>query len=323
MVENPAIAEVRHAGITLRGPNFRASCNDMGRSGTLGPMLVALRHGGAAMLIDFHVHLGNCFRQEYPDGRRSPSVHGLIDWMDRNGIDMAVLLPLESPEVHVGGFYLSEDAIADRDTYAERLIAFCCFDPRMSDLPRLIDTYVERYGVRGFGEALNGLAFDDEMNWPIYEKCSEHALPYLFDMGPTYCWDEVGLPRLERMMRQFPDCQFVGHGPGFWTAISGDDPRSGYPTGPITPGGAIDRLMADYDNLWLDMSAGSGHNAMTRDPEFAAGFIERHWRKMLFATDYFIVNQRVPNIAWFRDLNVRDEQREAIGSANALRLLGM
>ena len=188
---------------------------------------------------------------------------------------------------------------------------------------RLIFTYGGRYGVRGFGEALNGLAFDDEMNWPIYEKCSEHALPYLFDMGPTYCWDEVGLPRLERMMRQFPDCQFVGHGPGFWTAISGDDPRSGYPTGPITHGGAIDRLMADYDNLWLDMSAGSGHNAMTRDPEFAAGFIERHWRKMLFATDYFIVNQRVPNIAWFRDLNVRDEQREAIGSANALRLLGM
>jgi len=274
------------------------------------------------MLIDFHVHLGNSFRNEYPNGRRSPSVHQLIDWMDRMGIDMAVLLPLESPEV-VTGYYLSEQAVADRDTYPERLIAFCCFDPRMKAVPELIDTFVERYGVRGFGEALNGLAFDDERNWPIYEKCAEHGLPYLFDMGPTYCWDEVGLPRLERMLAQFPDCQFVGHGPGFWTAISGDDPREGYPSGPITPGGAIDRLMEQYDNLWLDMSAGSGYNAMTRDPEFARGFIERHWRKMLFATDYFIVNQEIPHVQWLKGLDISEEMREAIASGNALRLLGM
>lgn len=274
------------------------------------------------MLIDFHVHLGNCFRHEYPGGRRSPSVHQLIDWMDRRGIDLAVLLPLESPEV-VAGYYLSEQAVADRDTYPERLIAFCCFDPRMRSVPALIDTFVERYGVKGFGEALNGLAFDDERNWPIYEKCAEHRLPYVFDMGPGYCWDEVGLPRLERMLAQFPQCTFVGHGPGFWTAISGDDPRQGYPDGPIAPGGAIDRLMADYENLWLDLSAGSGHNAMTRDPDFAAGFIERHWRRMLFATDYFIVNQDIPQVDWLVGLDVSEEVRAAIASGNAMRLLGL
>ena len=81
--------------------------------------------------------------------------------------------------------------------------------------------------------------------------------------------------------------------------------------------------MAGHDNLWLDLSAGSGHNAMTRDPEFARGFIERHWRKMLFATDYFIVNQDVPNVAWFANLDVSAEMRAAIGAENALRLLGM
>lgn len=274
------------------------------------------------MLIDFHVHLGNSFRHEYPNGRRSPSVHQLIDWMDRMGIDLAVLLPLESPEV-VAGYYLSEQAVADRDTYPERLIAFCCFDPRMRWVPAQIDTFVDRYGVKGFGEALNGLAFDDQRNWPIYEKCAEHKLPYVFDMGPDYCWDEVGLPRLERMLAKFPECAFVGHGPGFWTAISGDDPREGYPPGPITPGGAIDRLMADYENLWLDLSAGSGHNAMTRDLEFAASFIARHWRRMLFATDYFIVNQHIPHVDWLAGLDVSDEVREAIASGNARRLLGL
>ncbi len=274
------------------------------------------------MLIDFHVHLGNCFRQEYPRGRRSPSVHQLIDWMDRNGIDMAVLQPLESPEV-CPGYYLSEQAIEDRDTYPERLIAFCCFDPRMRDVEGLIDSFVERHGVLGFGEALNGLAIDDERNAPIYRKCAEHSLPIVFDMGPTYCWDEPGLPRLENCLRDYPETQFVGHGPGFWTAISADDPRQGYPDGPIEPGGAIDRLMDAYDNLWLDLSAGSGYNAMTRDPEFAAGFIERHWPKMLFATDYFIVDQDVPNVEWFKSLEISPEMREAIGSGNALRLLGL
>ncbi|MEA3402274.1 MAG: amidohydrolase family protein [Armatimonadota bacterium] len=274
------------------------------------------------MLIDFHVHLGNCFRNEYPRGRRSPTVHQLIDWMDRNGIDMAVLQPLESPEV-TQGYYLSEQAVADRDTYPERLIAFCCFDPRMREVPALIDTFVQRYGILGFGEALNGLAFDDERNWPIYERCAEHGIPYLFDMGPTCCWDEVGLPRLESMLEQFPETQFVGHGPGFWTAISAHDPRQGYPEGRIQPGGAIDRLMEGHENLWLDLSAGSGYNAMTRDREFARGFIDRRWRKMLFATDYFIVDQEIPNIAWFRSLDISEEMREAIGSGNALRLLGL
>ncbi len=274
------------------------------------------------MLIDFHVHLGNCFRQEYPHGRQSPSVHQLIDWMDRNGIDMAVLLPLESPEV-CPGYYLSEQAIADRDTYPERLIAFCCFDPRMRSVDELIDTFVDRHGVLGFGEALNELAFDDERNKAIYRKCEERGIPIVFEINTNYCWDEVGLPRLESCLQEFPSCRFVGHGPAFWTAISGDDTRSGYPEGPITPGGAIDRLMAQHDNLWLDLSAGSGHNAMTRDPEFAAGFIERHWQKMLFATDYFIVNQEIPHVEWFRGLDISEEMREAIGSGNALRVLGL
>jgi len=274
------------------------------------------------MLIDFHMHLGNCFRHEYPGGRRSPSVHQALDWMNRNGVDMAVLQPLESPEV-CQGYYLSEDAVAHRDLYPERFIAFCCFDPRMRQVPALVKTFVEDYGCKGFGEALNGLAFDDELNRVVYAACADLGIPYVFEINTSFCWDEVGLPRLESCLKEFPALPFCGHGPAFWTAISGDDPRSGYPPGPIKPGGAIDRLLDSYDNLWLDLSAGSGYNAMTRDPEFTRGFVERHWNRMLWATDYFIANQQIPHVQWIRDLDVSEEVREAIGSGNAKKLLGM
>ncbi len=274
-------------------------------------------------MIDFHVHLGNCFRHEYPWGRVSPSPEQLIDWMNRMGIEMACLLPLESPEV-CAGYYLTEDAIAARDRYPERLIAFCCVDPRMPHLAEQVDVFVNTYGCKGFGEALNGLAFDDPLNKAVYAKCDELGLPYVFEINTRFCTDEVGLPRLEACLREFPSCIFCGHGPGFWCAISGDDDRTcGYPDGPITPGGAIDRLAAEYDNLYLDLSAGSGYNAMTRDPEFTIGFIERNWRKMLFATDYFIANQEIPHMEWLASLDLDDEVRRAIASANARRILRM
>ncbi len=274
------------------------------------------------MLIDFHMHGGNCFRHEYPPGRATLTAHQAVDWMDRNNVDMACLLPLESPEV-CQGYFLSEEVIEWRDMYPERFIAFCCFDPRMREIDKLIEKFVNDYGCKGFGEALNGLAFDDPLNVETYRICSDLGIPFVFEINTGFCWDEVGLPRLESCLKQFPDLPFVGHGPAFWSAISGDDPRAGYPEGPITPGGALDRLLDAYDNLWLDLSAGSGHNALTRDLEFAEGFVERHWNRMLWATDYFIANQPIPHMQWIRDLDVSEEVRETISSGNAKKLLKM
>jgi predicted TIM-barrel fold metal-dependent hydrolase len=43
--------------------------------------------------------------------------------------------------------------------------------------------------------------------------------------------------------------------------------------------------LSDYPNVFGDHSAGSGLNFLTRDPDFAAGFIERHQDKLLFGSD--------------------------------------
>jgi len=274
-------------------------------------------------MIDFHVHLGNLCRERYP-AQQPLSVHQLVDRMNREGIDIAVLLPLESPEGS-WGYLLTEQVVEARNTYPERFVAFLCVDPRYPLAEQFIDHFVRCHGCRGFGEHVNGLAFDDPLNLRLYAKCDELALPLVFEINKTYlCHDDVGLPRLERCLRQFPAIQWCGHGPGFWAAISGDDDgRPGYPSGPITAGGAIDRLMAQFDNLYLDLSAFSGYNALTRDPEFTSGFVERHWRRMLLGTDIVSPNDKLPIVAWLAALDVSEQVRDAIADGNARRLLGL
>ena len=271
-------------------------------------------------MIDFHVHLGNCYRHAYPH-QISPSPHQLIERMNREGIEISVLLPLESPE-GATGYFLTEEAIAARDLFPERLIAFMCIDPRQAHVAEQFDVFAMHYGCRGFGELINELAFDDPRNKLIYAKCEEHRLPLVFEINARYCYDEVGLPRLEACLREFPNVAFCGHGPGFWAAISGDDDgQAGYPKGPVKPGGALDHLLAEYANLYADLSAGSGYNALTRDAEFTRGFVDRHWRKLLWATDYMGHNQPLPQVQWLAHLDVPPDVREAIASGNARRLL--
>ncbi len=53
----------------------------------------------------------------------------------------------------------------------------------------------------------------------------------------------------------------------------------------MTPGGLTDRYLADYPNLYADMSAGSGLNALTRDEGHTPGFLERHQNKILYGSD--------------------------------------
>jgi hypothetical protein len=270
-------------------------------------------------MIDFHMHMGNLYREGYPE-RPPLTVHQLVDWMDRVGIDIGVLLPLESPE-GAWGYFLNEEAVAARNMYPERLIAFVCVDPRYPRAAEHIDHFVEKHGCKGFGEHVNGLAFDDPRNMIIYAKCNEHRLPFVFEINNDLCYDDAGLPRLELCLKQFPHVTFVGHGPAFWSAISADDPRRGYPKDCIKPGGAVDRLLADYENLYADLSAGSGYNAMTRDPDFTRGFIERHWRKLLWGSDIVGVHEEHPQVTWFRTLDMPQEIKNAIGDGNARRLL--
>ena len=62
-----------------------------------------------------------------------------------------------------------------------------------------------------------------------------------------------------------------------------DGPRLS--AGPIKAGGLTDRWLSDFPNLYADMSANSGNNALSRDTDFSRGFIDRHKSKLIFGSD--------------------------------------
>ena len=80
---------------------------------------------------------------------------------------------------------------------------------------------------------------------------------------------------------------FIGHAQTWWANIDRNhaDQSILYPKGPVTPGGLTERLLNEHPNMFGDCSAGSGRNALTRDPSFTPAFLERHQDKLLFGSD--------------------------------------
>jgi len=158
----------------------------------------------------------------------------------------------------------------------------------------------------------------------IYEVCEKIGIPLLFHMDTIRGKDTPGLPRLAHALATFPKLTFIGHGPGWWASISGDAKAAdfmGYPPRPVTPGGAIDKLMNAYPNLWGDLSAGSGAQAISRDPAFGREFLIRRQDRLLFGTDYLQPGQPVPQFKLLDSLNLPTDVQQKVFHKNAQTLL--
>jgi predicted TIM-barrel fold metal-dependent hydrolase len=248
--------------------------------------------------------------------------------MDANGIEKACLLPIENPEeTH---YYVTTDQIiAEAERHPDRFIPFCNIDPRRrsadlsTDFFGMIREYRDR-GCRGFGEMLAGLYVDDPRLQLIYEACGELGMPIVFHLDALRCIDEQGLPRFEAMVRRYPKTIFIGHGQHFWSEISedvSDDDFSIYPEGPVKRIGSAERLIAECPNVYGDLSAGSGYNAVTRDPEFGRWFLEAYQDKLLFGTDKLMEDQETPIIDHLRTVGLPQEAYEKIAGCNAEQII--
>lgn len=275
--------------------------------------------------IDVHTHVGRTWTGDPP---LSPDE--LVRWMDEHNVAQAVVLPLVSPESS-SYLNLTEQALDAARRHPTRLVPFCCIDPRTSythgkaGLKSMLKEYVDR-GVKGFGEHKAGLPIDHPKMTSLYEVCDDLKLPILFHMDEIRGTDVPGLPGLEKVLRTLPNAQFIGHGPGFWASISGGlgpDGLGAYPKGPVQSGGALDRLFDHYPNLWGDLSAGSGANALSRDPAFGKGFLERRADRLLFGTDYLKVGQEVPQFDLLANFGLAPEVLVKIERGNAAKLLGL
>ncbi|MFI5456988.1 MAG: amidohydrolase family protein [Isosphaerales bacterium] len=281
--------------------------------------------------IDIHVHVGRYY------WGRELTVGGLVKLMDKHGIERACVLPLVSPESTIYP-QTSDDALAAFKAHPDRIIPFCCIDPRTSsgnpkrfgrlDLRSMVEV-LKRFkdlGARGFGEHQVGLPFDHPLMMTVYEACDRARLPILFHLDDIRGIDTPGLPRLENVLKSFPGLPLIGHAAGFWASISGDatpDDFNRYLTvpKPVAPGGALERLMDRYPNLHGDLSEPGGYWAIHRDERFGREFLIRRADRLLFGTDFLMSDQEVPQFELLDSLNLPDDVQAKIYRGNAIRLL--
>lgn len=276
--------------------------------------------------VDMHTHLGQTWNSTEP-----LSAEQLLRWMDAQQIAQAIVLPLVSPES--SSYLLTTDFVLGQTAgHRDRLIPFCCVDPRTSynggkaGLKSMLQKYVDA-GVKGFGEHKPGVAIDDARNMVLYETCGELKLPVLFHLDNIRNTDKPGLPGLAKALAENPHCNFIAHGPGWWASISGEitaNDLGGYPKSPVAPGGAIDALMEKYPNIYGDLSAGSGANAISRDLAFGREFLLRRADRIMFGTDFLAPGQGVPQFELFEQkITLPDDVARKIFRDNARRLLGV
>lgn len=163
-------------------------------------------------------------------------------------------------------------------------------DPALPDTPRILREALKA-GAVSIGELKHHLALDSPEMRRVYDIAAELQVPVLvhiqvFPHFPGELPYNTGYPQFDKVLKAHPKTNFLGHADLFWANISADVPTDrGYPTGPIKPGGLTDRWLADYPNLYADISANSGNNALSRDPEFSRGFLARHKSKLIFGSD--------------------------------------
>ncbi len=288
------------------------------------------------MFFDIHAHM---YKYQYPTETGSfwMSTPEQVKKRYRElNITGAAILPVLGPELYVPQSVGEVIDIANESDGA--FVAFCNVDPRAltnsSDAPLgiLLEHYM-KLGCRGIGEVMPNMEWLDPKLQNLLRCAQASGLPLLFDvtgtLGYNYgIYDDPGMPQLQICLERYPDLIFIGHGPAFWAEISAlrhPDDRAGYPKYPIVEEGRVAKLMRDYQNLWVDLSAGSGANAMLRDMKYAGAFMREFHERILFGTDICYPDQKIlqPKILFdlLGDGSITQEMFDNIAYRNAYRLL--
>jgi predicted TIM-barrel fold metal-dependent hydrolase len=156
--------------------------------------------------------------------------------------------------------------------------------PDIEGATREIEAYLKR-GAVVIAEQKFGVACDAPQMQRIYELAHAYSVPVLLHW--QFGMYNHGFERFHTMLERFPRVNFVGHAQTWWANIDRNhaDQTVLYPKGPVTPGGLTDRYLRDYPNMYGDLSAGSGLNALSRDEAFTRDFLARHQDKLLFGSD--------------------------------------
>lgn len=251
---------------------------------------------------DAHVHFQDC---------RPGDLDKVDEWMKANHVRRIINHPLAQSRPK--NEEERRQQIANYARYRGRMDRFCILFPEevssVEEAVRLL-TREKQDGAIGFGEHYGvNLKFDDPSLMRLFEACEKVGLPVMFHMDRNKNLDEKGLPRLENVLKTYPNCILIAHSD--WWKNLGD--------------GTCDRLLRKYPNLYADLSCTVGRSNIGRDKEFARAFLIRNADKLLFGTDsgWWSLGEGkkpAPEFSLIDELKLPKEIEDKICHGNAERL---
>lgn len=224
-------------------------------------------------IIDIHQHTNYAGRTDAE----------LTAHQQRMGITKTILLPAGSKyglAVNAGG---NESVMALARQYPKSFAFFANEVPDLPEAPQVIERYL-KLGAIGIGEQKFHVESDSSYIHKLAAIAQDYQVPVLlhFQHG-TY---NLSFDRFYRILDRYPKVSFIGHAQTWWGNIDkGLLQEDLYPKTKVVPGGITDRYLRDYPNMYGDLSAGSGLNALLRDEDHARDFLKRHQDKLLFGSD--------------------------------------
>ncbi len=242
-------------------------------------LLAATTRGAEALaetpepIIDIHQHTNYSFRTD----------EQLLAHQRAMGVSKTILLP-------AGSLYgLAANATGNQAVYDFALNhpgEYVYFANEVAGLPGASAEIAKwlKKGAIGIGEQKFHVDCDSPAIEAVAEVAQDFKVPVLLHFQhETY---NLHIERFHKILEKFPKVSFIGHAQTWWNNIDKNaDQKAMYPMGKITPGGISDRLLTDYPNMYGDLSAGSGLNALNRDPDFTRDFMARHQDKLLYGSD--------------------------------------
>ncbi|HEV7621668.1 MAG TPA: amidohydrolase family protein [Flavisolibacter sp.] len=211
------------------------------------------------------------------------------------GVTTTVLLPAGHPVDYGSTYYGLGNGLQAEATGNEACYGLANKNPKaylfganeVPDLPGAV-AEIEKYlklGAPIIGECKFGVECDSPEMQKIYELAQTYQVPIL--MHWQYKMYNRGFERFYKMLKKYPKVNFIGHSQTWWANIDKKylNQNDLYPKAKVTAGGLTDRLLHEYPNMYGDLSAPSGLNAIQRDEDHMRAFLERHQNKLVFGSD--------------------------------------
>ena len=266
--------------------------------------------------VDIHLHL----TFDGQNDERHADGLAMKQYMEQHGVEHGVLMSWGEFENFMADEVNSSniDCCALAQKYPETFSWMCNLNPEYeTDILYERMLHYKNLGAVGVGEFFYNYWLDHPKILAVLAAAQRAELPVLFHMSPKEGFnygisDDAGLPRLEQVLKQYPDLIFIGHSQPFWYEIGGGMPsdlesRNSYPVGKVEPGGRLPELLDRYPNLYADLSANSAGNAIMRDPEFGYEFLEKYQDRLMFGTDMVHTGMYFP-LGDFLDEAVREKR---------------